>query len=86
MDQVQIRRLFVEAKKIQAHLWKINWKQEVDDFKAFDKQMESGKISNALRCLSDDAKGGVISISDKVTIKGKTFTLVDLLQEKHPCS
>ena len=48
--------------------------------------MESAKISNALRCLSDDAKGGVLSTSDKVTIKGKNCTVLDLLQEKHPCS
>ena len=30
--------------------------------------MESGKISNNLRCVSDNAKGGMLSITDKVTI------------------
>ena len=39
---------------------------------AFDKRMVSGKISNVLRCLSVDANGGVLSTSDKVTLKGKT--------------
>ena len=34
--------------------------------------MESGKISNALRCFSDDAKDGVLSTSNKVIINGKT--------------
>ena len=48
--------------------------------------MESGKISKALRCLSDAAKCGVLSKFDKVTIKGKNWTVLDLLQEKHPCS
>ena len=76
--------LFIEAKALQERLRKLNRKREVDEFKAFDKQMESDKISNAVRCLSDDAKGGVLS--DKVTIKGNNCTVIDLLQEKHPCS
>ena len=46
--------LFIEAKALQERLWKLNRKREVHEFKAFDKQMESGKISKALRCLSDD--------------------------------
>ena len=58
----------------------------MDEFKALDKQMESGKISNALRCLSVDAKGGVLSTSDKVTIKRQNYTVLNFLQEKHPCS
>ena len=78
--------LFIEAKALQEHLRKFNRKREVDEFKALDKQMESGNISNALQCLSDDAKGGVLSTSNKVTIKGKNCTVLDLLQEKHPCS
>ena len=39
-----------------------------------------------LRCLSDVAKRGVLSTSDKVSIKRKNCTVLDLLQEKHPCS
>ena len=58
----------------------------MDEIKAFDKQRESVKISNALRCLSEDAKGGVLSTSHRVTIKGKNCTVLDPLQEKHPCS
>ena len=58
----------------------------MDKFKAFGKKMVSCKISNVLRCLSDNAKGGVLSTSNKVTIKGKKRTVLDLLQEKHPCS
>ena len=52
--------LFVAAKARQECLKKLNKKREVYEFNAFDKQMESGKISNALRCLSEDAKGGVL--------------------------
>ena len=45
-----------------------------------------GKISNALRCLSEDAKVGVLSTSDKATIERKNCTVLDFLQEKQPCS
>ena len=58
----------------------------MNDFKARDKQIESGKISNALQCLSDDANGGVQPTSDEVTIKRKYCTVTNLLQEKQPCS
>ena len=76
---------FIEAKALQERLRKLNRKRKVDEFKAFGKQMESGKISDASRCLSDDAKGGVLSTSDKVTIRVKNCTVLDFLQEKHPC-
>ena len=38
--------LFVEAKALLERLWKLNRKREVDGFKVFHKQMESGKKSN----------------------------------------
>ena len=75
-----------EPKALRERLRKLIRKKEVDEFKAFDKQMESGKISNALRCLSEDAKGGVLSTSDKMTNKGKNCTVLNLLQEKYQCS
>ena len=57
--------LLFEAKALQERLKKLNEKRGLDEFKVFDKQMESGKISNALRCLSDDGNGGVLSTSNK---------------------
>ena len=78
--------MVVESKTFQERLRKLNRKRKVDEFQAFDKQMESGKISRALRCLPDDAKGGVISASYKMFIEGRNCTVLDLLQEKHPCS
>ena len=63
--------LFFEAKALQERLRKLNRKREVDEIKFFDEQMESVKISSALRCLSDNAKSVVLSTSDKMTIKGK---------------
>ena len=48
--------------------------------------MESGKKSNALRCLSDDAKGDVLPTYEKVLITRTNCTVLDLIQEKHPCS
>ena len=64
--------LSIEAKTLQERLRKLKRKREVDEIKAFDKQMESGEIGNALRCLSDNAKGGVLSTSDKLLSKEKT--------------
>ena len=51
-----------------------------------DKQMECGKISNALRCLLNDAKGGVYQHPINRLSKEKNCTVHNLLQEKHPCS
>ena len=65
----QFDDLFVEARALQERLRKLNRKREVDEFGAFDKQMETAKISNALRCSSGDAKCGVISTSNKVIIE-----------------
>ena len=47
--------LFVETKALQDRLRKLNRKQKVDNFTALMIQTESGTISNALRCLSDDS-------------------------------
>ena len=44
--------------------------------KTFDNQMESDNISNTLRCLSDDAKGGMLSTSEIVIIKRKNCTVL----------
>ena len=73
--------LFVEAKVHQESLRYLNRKREVVELKVFDKQMESVKISNALRCLSDEVKGGVLSTSDKVTMKRKNCTALALLKK-----
>ena len=64
----------MEAKTLHERLRKKNRKQEVNKYQAFDKQMESGKISDALRYLSDDEKGGKLSTSDIIVIRGKTGT------------
>ena len=46
--------------------------------------MTEGKISNAIRGLSDEVKGGVLSLNDKITKGNKTQTVFEILQEKHP--
>ena len=46
--------------------------------------MATGKISNAIRCLTDECKGGILSIDDTVTKDGITKTVYDILIEKHP--
>ena len=37
-------------------------------------------ISNAIRSLTEEAKGGVLSLTDKVDKN----TVIDILREKHP--
>ena len=77
--------LFFEVKTLHERLKKLRRKRELDYFKAFDKQKNSSSISNALRCLSDVAKGGVLSTSGKVTSKDKTAQY-SIFYKKHPCS
>ena len=78
--------LFREAKPLQERLPKSNSYSDRDEFKEFDKYMCSGKISNAIRCLTDETKGGVLSVNQKITVKGKTKSVLEILQEKHPKS
>ena len=81
----EIDDLFVDATALQEQLKKINRQREVGELKAFDKHMESAKIWNALWCLSGDAKGGVLSTSDRVVMRGKNCIAINILQEKQPC-
>ena len=48
--------------------------------------MTTGRISSAIRCLSEDVKGGILSTTEKITVGGKTRTVLDILHEKHPKS
>ena len=60
--------------------------EDHDEYKEFDKYMTTGRISSAIRCLSEDVKGGNLSTTEKVTVGGKTRTVLDFLHEKHPKS
>ena len=44
-------------------------KRSFDEYKEFDKHMSTGKISNAIQSLTEEAKGGVLSLTDKVDMK-----------------
>ena len=77
--------LFLEAKALQDRLPKKS-KKDHDEYKEFDKYMTTGRISSAIRCLSEDVKGGNLSTTEKITVDGKTRTVLDILHEKHPKS
>ena len=77
--------LFLEAKALQERLPKKS-KKDHDEYKEFDKYMTTGRISSAIRCLSDEVKGGNLSTTEKITVGGKTRTVLDILHEKHPKS
>ena len=42
--------------------------------------METGKVSNALRCLTEESKGRVLPLNQKLGTK----TVMDIIVEKHP--
>ena len=55
-------------------------KRFVDEYKKIDENMSTGKISNAIRSLTEEAKGGVLSLTEKVDKK----TILYVLREKDP--
>ena len=67
--------LFLEAKALQERLPKKS-KKDHDEYKEFDKYMTTGRISSAIRCLSEDVKGGNLSTTEKITVGGKTRTVL----------
>ena len=75
----QIEELFEEAKAIQMRLVKNNKRKDEKEAKIFNKNMEKGKISSAIRCLTEET-GGVLSLSER--IDGETVEAI--LQRKHP--
>ena len=58
-------------------------KRSVDKYKEYNKYMSTGKISIATRSLTEKAKSGVLSLTDKVDKK----TILDVLRKKpaEPC-
>ena len=74
-----IDSLLLEAKSIQEFMSSTKAKRSFDDYKEFDEHMSTGKISNAIRSLTEEAKGGILSLTDKVDIK----TVLDILREKN---
>ena len=71
--------LFCEAKAIQMRMNSRN-KQQHSDLKMFNDFMSRGKISNAIRVLSDEHKGGVLAPTD--LIDGRP--VLEILRDKHP--
>ena len=69
--------LFNEAHALQERLKRPTKKHEINEC---DKQITSGKISNAMRCLTEESKGGVLNINQKIGDK----TVLQILQDKHP--
>ena len=55
-------------------------KRSVDEYKEFDKYMSTGNISNAIRSLTEEAKSGALSLTDKVDKK----TVIDVSRKNYP--
>ena len=72
--------LFNEAKAVQERIQKATTSYKFDPLKEFDKHMHSGKLSNALQCLSNNNKGGVLNLNEKIGHE----SVHDILKEKHP--
>ena len=75
-----IYSLFFEAKPIKKRMSRTKTKRYVDEYKEYKKNMSTGRISIAIRSLTEKAKGGVLSLTDKVDKK----TVLDVLRKKHP--
>ena len=55
-------------------------KQQHSDLKMFNDFMSRGKISNAIRVLSDEHKGGVLAPTDLTDDR----PVLEILRDKHP--
>ena len=85
--------LLKEGRCIQDHLKRLPPSKKPDDrSRLFDHLMSEGKVSMALRLLTKDSKGGVLSLGSMVPCgldsSGQPIfrTAKDVLLEKHPCS
>jgi hypothetical protein len=50
----------------------------------FAKMVFEGKIREATRFIMDQVTGGVLEVTDEITVKGKTGTVLEHLETKHP--
>ena len=80
LTQCKFLELYNEARAIHVRLPKQKTPKEESDLKSFNKLMCQGKISSALKCLSDHQKEGILSLKEKIGEK----TVLELLKEKHP--
>ena len=75
----KVSELFCEAKAIQMRMNSRKKKQH-SDLKMFNNFMSCGKISNAIRVLLDEHKGGVLASTD--LIDGRL--VLKFLRDRHP--
>ena len=80
LTQCKFLELYNEARTMQVRLPKQKTPEEESDLKNFKKFMCQGKISSALKCLSDHQRGGILSLKEKIGDK----TVLELLKEKQP--
>jgi hypothetical protein len=52
----------------------------------FAKMVFQGKLKDAVRFITDQVTGGVLELTDEVTVKGKTGTVKEILETKHPAA
>ena len=76
----QVSELLIEAKALQSKLRNTIKKNKVNELKFFNQLMSKGKISNAIRLLTGESKGGVLNVTDSVNGK----PVLEVLREKHP--
>ena len=74
-------KLFEESHALQKRI-RTKRKLPFDETKEFNRQMNSGKVTNAIRTLQNEQNGGVLDLQEK--IKGET--VLQILISKHPSS
>ena len=75
----EIEELFHKTEAIRKRSTKPKSSRRKDELRESDAHMSAGKISNALRCINDCEKGGILSLTEKIDNK----SVLDILEEKH---
>ena len=75
-----IDSLFLESKIVQERMSRTKAKRSVDVCNVFNKYLSTERNSNGIRSLTEEATGGFLSLTDRVS-QNRVF---DVLREKHP--
>ena len=74
-------KLFEESHVLQKRI-RTKRKLPFDETKDFNRQMNSGKVANALHTLPNEQNGGVLDLQEKINSE----TVLHILKSKHPSS
>ena len=74
-------KLFEESQALEKRI-RTERKLPFDELKEFKRQMNAGKVANAIRTLQNEQSGGVLDVQEK----NNGETVLQILKSKHPLS